>query len=204
MPLDFLVYGMQVQFGTISPQKGDDAMADVGVTKSAAQDKPAKPSTALGRRFSTMLAPFGGGLFNMNPFALMREFADEFDRGFSGLLEPESAGAWMPRIECKRKDKDFVVSAELPGLRKEDVHVEITDDALIVRGERSREDVEQREGFYRSERAYGRFYRSIPLPEGAQTDKSKAELKDGVLTVTIPAAEAPKESRREIPVQDQK
>jgi HSP20 family protein len=152
-----------------------------------------------------MLAPFGGGLFNLNPFALMRQFAEEFDRGFAGLLGPESAGAWMPRIDVKRNDGDLVISAELPGLKKEDVHVEITDDALILRGERSREDVEQGEGFYRSERAYGRFYRAIPLPEGAQTDKAKAELKDGVLTVTIPVAEAGKEeNRREIPVQDQK
>ena len=181
-------------------------MADVTVKRAPAEEKPAKESTPMRSRpgFSTMLTPFSGGLFNLNPFALMKEFANEVDRNFFNLRTPESSEAWMPVIECKRQNGGLVISAELPGLIKDDVHVEITDEALIVEGDRTREDVEEKEGFYRSERAYGHFYRYIRLPEGAEADKAKAELKDGVLTVTVPAPEKPKENRRQIPIQDKK
>jgi len=93
----------------------------------------------------------------------------------------------------------LVISAELPGLKKEEVKVEVSDDALVIEGERKQEHKEDHEGYHRWERSYGRFYRSLPLPEGARTDQVKAELKDGVLKVSIPAPETAKKSRQ-VPV----
>ncbi len=90
----------------------------------------------------------------------------------------------------------MVVSAELPGLKKDDVKVEVSGDMLVIEGERTREHKEDHAGYHRWERSYGRFYRSIPLPEGAKTDQVKAELKEGILKVFIPVPEMNQESRR--------
>ena len=79
--------------------------------------------------------------------------------------------------------------------------MELTDDALIIEGERKREHKEDHEGFHRWERSYGQFYRSIPLPQGAKTDQTKAELADGVLKVSLPVAEI-KKKIREVTVEE--
>jgi len=76
------------------------------------------------------------------------------------------------------------------------VKVEVTDDALIIEGERKREHKEEQEGYHRYERSFGRFYRSIPLPEGAKPDQAKAELNDGVLKISVPAPEVKKKVRQ--------
>jgi len=96
------------------------------------------------------------------------------------------------------------VTAELPGLKKEDVKVELTEDALIIQGERKQEHKEDHEGFHRWERSYGQFYRSIPLPEEAKTDQAKAELTDGVLKVSVPVAETKKKTTRQVPIEQSK
>jgi len=84
------------------------------------------------------------------------------------------------------------VRADLPGLTKDDVKVELTDEALTISGERKAEKEEKREGFFRSERSYGIFYRQIPLPQGVDADKATATFTNGVLEVTIqvPKSEA--------------
>jgi len=93
------------------------------------------------------------------------------------------------------------VTAELPGLKKEEVKVELSDDSLIIEGERKREHKEDHEGFHRWERSYGRFYRSIPLPEGAKRDRLKAELSDGVLKVSLPVPES-KKKRTQVAIEE--
>jgi HSP20 family protein len=105
-----------------------------------------------------------------------------------------SAGA--PTVDVQRCNGSLVVSAELPGLKKEEVKVEVTDDTITIEGERKREHKEDHEGYHRYERSYGRFFRSIPLPEGARGDQAKAELKDGVLKVTLPVAETVKKAKQ--------
>jgi HSP20 family protein len=95
-----------------------------------------------------------------------------------------------------QKNGEFIVRADLPGLRKENVKVEITDNVLTLSGERKEEKEEKREGYYRSERSYGSFYRQIPLPEGAKTDTATAEFKDGVLEITMQAPERQPRARR--------
>jgi HSP20 family protein len=136
-------------------------------------------------------------LFGLNPFAAMRDFSDELDRLFHTA---DSAEAWAPRSDVQFCNGNLVVTAELPGLTKEDVKVEITDGALVIEGERRREHREDHEGYHRCERSHGKFYRSIPLPEGAKLDQATAELSEGVLKITVPAAEVKK--RRQIPVED--
>ncbi|MFN3321995.1 MAG: Hsp20/alpha crystallin family protein [Bryobacteraceae bacterium] len=139
----------------------------------------------------------------MSPFALMRRFSEEFDRtlgfGRPGVARGEGI-AWTPSIDIYEREGKLVVAADLPGCRKEDVHVEVTSDGLIIQGERKREHEERGEGFQRYERAYGRFYRRMPLPEGAKPEEIKANFKDGVLEVTIPVPKL-EQRRREIPIE---
>lgn len=177
-------------------------MPETKVVKSTSE-QPARAwpeSSFFGRRglFGPMM-PFGD-LFGVNPFALMREFTKEMDRAFSASPGGElRLQVWMPAIEVKEANGNLVVTAELPGIKTEDVKVEVTDEALTIEGERKEEKKEEKEGLYRSERSYGRFYRSIPLPEGAKTDQVKAEMNHGILEIKVPVAEA-KPKSRQIPV----
>jgi HSP20 family protein len=139
-----------------------------------------------------------------DPFRALDRFADEMDRIFDnfgfgrGWLAPRSsqwlapsrsAGAslWAPDVEVYQRNNELVVRADLPGLKKEDVKVDVTDNAITIQGERRQEEESERGGVYRSERSYGSFYRAIPLPEGTITDQAKATFKDGVLEITKPA-----------------
>jgi len=94
---------------------------------------------------------------------------------------------WMPSVEVFQRSSELVVRADLPGLNKEDVKVDVTDDTITIEGERRRHEEEQRGGVFRSERSYGSFRRVIALPEGAITDQAKARFRDGVLEITMPA-----------------
>jgi HSP20 family protein len=94
---------------------------------------------------------------------------------------------WAPRMDVYEKDDAIVVQAELPGLKKEDVHVEIEGDDLVIRGESEPGDDDY---YYQSERRYGSFYRRMPLPEGTNTDQIQATLADGVLEIRLPVSKA--------------
>ena len=90
--------------------------------------------------------------------------------------------------------------ADLPGLKKEDVQVDVTENAITIHGERREEHQDEREGYFHSEREYGQFYRTIPLPEGVITDSAQASFKNGVLEISMqaPPAEATRGRRIEI------
>ena len=112
---------------------------------------------------------------------------ESLPRGGQSALQPSSLRSlWAPQVELFERDNNVVVRADLPGLSRDDVDVEIEDDALIIRGERHNDVDEEQEGYYRSERSYGSFYRAIPLPEGVDSNACKATFKDGVLEVTVP------------------
>jgi HSP20 family protein len=139
----------------------------------------------------------------MSPFALARRMFDELDRSFGRMRWPESrepAEGWWPSVEVMTRGANLVVRADLPGLRKEDVKVEVTDGGLTIEGERKREQEESGRGYYRSERSYGTFCRNIPLPEGAKTDKARAQFTNGVLEVTIPVPEGAVKTH-EVPIE---
>jgi HSP20 family protein len=147
----------------------------------------------------------------MNPFQMMRRFTQDMERlfeDFGGFSFPNFStdfapfrmdlnnGEWMPQIEVLQNNGLFTVRADLPGLKKDDVKVEITDDFLTLSGERKEEKEEKREDFYRSERSYGSFYRQIPLPENAKTENAVATFVNGVLEITIPAPKVAAPTRK--------
>jgi HSP20 family protein len=140
--------------------------------------------------------------FRMGPFEMMRRFTDEMDRVFEnfGLMRGFGSGQtaiWSPDVEVFERDNSLVVRADLPGMTRDDVKVEMTDEGLIIKGERKHEHEERSEGFYRSERGYGQFYRLIPLPEDVNIDQVRAQFENGVLEISIPI---PESQRRNIPI----
>jgi HSP20 family protein len=138
--------------------------------------------------------------FSTSPFALMRRFTEEMDRlleGHGWRSNRSEVTQWAPAIEVKEQDGKLEVVAELPGIKENDVKVEVTDEGLVIQGERKQEHEEKREGYYRSERSYGQFYRLIPLPEGATVDQARAEFHNGELRVSIPV---PQQKTRQIPI----
>jgi HSP20 family protein len=141
--------------------------------------------------------------FATNPFALMRRLGEEMGRAFSSTQFGGGAGeidGWSPAIEITEREGKMIVHADLPGINKDDVKVEVTQDTLTIQGERKREHEEQRRGFHRCERSYGSFYRSIPLPAGANPDAVRAQFNNGVLEVLIPVPEEQRK-RRQIPIE---
>lgn len=152
-----------------------------------------------GRGFPSLFRRDPEELFSMSPFTLMRRLTEDMDRMFSGWtgLTPATS-VWTPPIEVREQNGNLVVSAELPGMTKDDVKVEVSDGSLVIQGERRREQEEERGGIWRSERAYGAFYREIPLPEGTKADQVKAQFNNGVLEVTVPI---PQEQRKSIPIE---
>jgi len=186
--------GQQTQSGQTSAQRTGEMQAG----------EQGQRGGRMARRGS-MFALSPSAVFSMGPFELMRRFTDELDRAFEGLSIARGAGGgevqmWTPSVEVFERDNNLVVRAELPGLDKDDVKVELTDDGLVIEGERRREHEERLEGGYRSEIEYGRFYRMIPLPEGVNVDQAQARMNNGVLEVAIPLAEA-RRQRRSIPVE---
>lgn len=126
--------------------------------------------------------------FAFNPFRLMRRMTEQLDRGLGDF--------WSPAIEVSMTDGRCVVKAELPGLKPEEVKVEVNGDALVIEGERKFEHEEKDGGIHRTERRYGRFYRSIQLPEGAEIDQAKAKFDNGILEVTVPVRQEQSKHRQ--------
>lgn len=147
-----------------------------------------------------------------DPFSLLRQMTSEFDRVFerSGwpafrwptLSARAAEEAWLPQIDVFEKDGRLVTKIDLPGLKKEDVKVEVTDGQLAISGERKSEAEEKKENFYRCEREYGSFYRAVPLPEGVALDDVKATFVDGVLEVSVPLPAKPEAKVRKVEIQE--
>jgi HSP20 family protein len=154
------------------------------------------------------------------PFTFMRRFSEQMDRLFEdfglghGLLAPTFESgldrlsalgntAWSPQVEVFERNNQLVVRADLPGMAKDDVSVEVTDDALIIRGERKSEREEEAEGYYRSERSYGSVYRRIPLPKGIKAENATADFRNGVLEIKLPAVERVEQSPRQLEIRGQ-
>jgi HSP20 family protein len=178
-----------VQRPIIEAKERGVAMSEVKVSKEQSLTKREMPTGEL----FTSAFPFDR-FFGLSPFSWMREMTREMDRVLRGGTA--LTDGWAPTVDIQQCNGTLTVTAELPGLQKEEVKVEITDEALIIEGERKREHKEDHEGYHRWERSYGHFYRSIPLPEGAKTDQAKAELDNGVLKVSMPVPEVKKRVRQ--------
>jgi len=145
------------------------------------------------------LAPID--FFFMNPFSVMRKVTEEMDRAFAEVNTSNGGAAvWAPSIEVSQQNGQYVVRAELPGVKPEEVKVEILDDAVVLDGERKFKHEEDQGGVHRTEIRYGRFYRSIPLPEGAKVDQARAKFDNGVLEITVPVQEQ-QSNRKQIQVE---
>jgi HSP20 family protein len=139
-------------------------------------------------------------LFRMSPFQLMRHFSDEMDRMWTGQGHGQSS-RFHPFIDVREHNGQLQVHADLPGMNDKDVKVSVENDTLIIEGERKREEEHQDQGWYRSERSYGTFYRAIPLPEGAKTENANARFNNGVLEISIPLNQQQHQQNvRQIPI----
>jgi HSP20 family protein len=126
-----------------------------------------------------------------------RLFEHFFERGPWGAMG--DGGAFEPAIELADTDDSIMVKAMVPGVSKENLHLDITDDNLTLRGEIKEEEKTEGKRFHRREFRYGSFARTIPLPAAVKADQAQAQLKDGVLTITIPKGEHAKV--KQIPIQ---
>lgn len=136
--------------------------------------------------------------FMRTPFTFMRRFAEDMDRMFEDFRFPtmftkefpfrmEMKGDWVPAIEVLENNGKFMVRCDLPGMKKEDIKIELNDELLTISGERNEEKKEESEGFYRTERTYGSFYRTVPLPTTVTPETAEATFRNGVLEITMPS-----------------
>ena len=132
------------------------------------------------------------------PFSIMRQGLDEIERSFGAALRGEwnqlrrgwqssPLGDWSPAIEVFQRGNEYVVRADVPGMARQDLQVDVGDDAITIRGERREDRKEEREGVFWTERSYGSFTRVIPLPPGAIADSAKATFNGGVLEIVMQA-----------------
>lgn len=153
------------------------------------------------------------------PFELVRRFADQMDQLFQdfglgwhqptmltrgreflrrevGLIPAE----WSPRIDVTEADGQFMIRADLPGMAREDIQVEVIDGMVTIQGERAHMEENEDQGYYYNERQHGSFYRAVPLPDGADIARAAAHFHDGVLEIAMPLPKAAKKSPRRLEV----
>jgi HSP20 family protein len=131
------------------------------------------------------------GLIAVEPF--VRRLLHDVDRWFGKREEPFfavprtlEAFTWLPDLEVVEREHQLVVRVDLPGLKPEEVTVTVTGDALTIEGERKLETEKTENEWYRTERTYGRFFRTVPLPDGIRPEEVKATFANGVLEVKVP------------------
>ena len=153
---------------------------------------------------------YGGG----GPLSMMRRLTDEMDRLFEsfgmgrgfpspfGGIQGELRGSrglqslWSPSVDVCERGGKFCVSVDLPGIKKDDVDVQVENDAITIQGQRSDERTTDERGYYQRERSHGSFHRVIPLPEGADAENATATFRDGVLQIEMPVATQSARGRR--------
>jgi len=187
-----------------------DARSDSPTQQSASRGEVSRPlpaatePSAVGSTRRGWLGHFRPGMA-VSPWELMRNMSEEIDRLIDGLggratalgtTTPRGARggadfwpAWTPPVETIQKPNAIVFRADLPGLKPDDVNVSVGDGLLTISGERKQEHEEKRDGFLRTERNYGTFYRAFPLPEGAEEERIAASFKNGVLEISVPFSE---------------
>jgi HSP20 family protein len=125
-----------------------------------------------------------------NPFALLRRemdsLLDNFFRGFDAEPFESRMAAFNPKIDVTENDKEIKISAELPGMDEKDIDVSLQNDILTIKGEKKEEKEDKGKDYYRMERSYGSFSRTIPLPVEVETDKVEATFRKGVLSISLP------------------
>ena len=147
-------------------------------------------------------------LTKWDPF---RDTEDMFDRYARAMSLPmrmrhgqdwalSDAGTWSPRVDISETDNHFVIKAEIPGIKREDVNISIEDGVLTIHGERKEEKEEKGRKFHRVERYYGAFSRSFALPQNVDEGHVEANFKDGLLTLQVPKKQAEKPKSIEVKI----
>jgi HSP20 family protein len=167
----------------------------------------------------------GGAAGQSGPFSLMRRISEDMDRLFEGFFGPSVLGssslfggpsslhgsespfrfgrsAQWPEIELHQEGDRLVIQVDIPGLNREDVHVEARDQHILISGERRSQNERKEGGFYHSERSYGSFSRAIPLPENAKVESASASFENGVLRIEIEAPEKEQNRGRRIEIRE--
>jgi HSP20 family protein len=126
-----------------------------------------------------------------DPFRDITSLRDEMNRLFSRTVGDgvSSGSAWTPAVDIFDTEEAIVLKAELPGLAAGDIDIEIDDNVLTLKGERRFQETVDEGRFYRLERAYGHFQRSVTLPQGVKADEISADFENGVLSVRVPKAD---------------
>ncbi len=148
--------------------------------------RPWQPFESLRREIDRLFEDFDGGLLRMPRRSAL------FDYAPLARFEEKT-----PAVDIVEKDKEFQITAELPGVEEKDIEVKLANGGLTIRGEKKEEKEEKKKDYYVSERCYGSFERYFALPDGVDADKIAATYKKGVLTVTLPkTAEAQKQEKK--------
>jgi HSP20 family protein len=148
-------------------------------------------------------------LIRWEPARELGTIQNEMNRLFNTFFDTPTAAApgngsamrrWIPAMDLVETENDFVLKADLPGLTENDVNIELEDNVLTLSGERKAEHEDRKDGYYRIERSFGSFRRSLTLPEGVDPEAVKATFSDGVLEVHVPKPEARKPRKVSISV----
>jgi HSP20 family protein len=138
--------------------------------------------------------------WDVSPWTAISELENQFNQmmnrfgGEFGL----APGKWMPAIDLRETPSEYILEADVPGLTREDIHLEVIDNVVTIRGERKSEQERKGNGYHRVERQYGGFARSIEIPGGFNYDQAAAKFENGVLTVTLPKREEAKPKQIEV------
>lgn len=148
------------------------------------------------------------GLRILDPWRDFGSLQERINRMFDDTmraLNPQESeefgrGAWMPAVDIHETEDGYVVKADLPGLKKEDIQIDLKDSTLTLKGEKKFEEKVSKDNYIRTERAYGTFIRSFTLPHNVDAEKIKASYRDGVLELTLPKKEEAKPKQIKVEV----
>ena len=139
---------------------------------------------------------------NRRPFEGLTRWFDDIDTWFdTGFFLDLPETMWRPAIDVEEKDGNYLVRADLPGMKKNDIHVELKDGYLTLRGERKSEHEEKKDNYHRIERTHGTFERTFRVPEGVTEKDIHANYKDGVLELTVPAPKVEEPKTTEVKIE---
>jgi len=169
-----------------SASRAPEPLANAGEVSSQLATAPLNVMKRFGEEVERLFGDFGLG----------RNWTDSIGRAFGQDL-------WSPQVEVFEREGELVVRADLPGLTKDEVNVEIGARGVTIEGERRGHREEKRDGYYHSERHYGKFYRRLPLPEGTDTDNARATFRDGVLEITMTAPARKETKPRKLLIEDE-
>ena len=146
-------------------------------------------------------------LTKWDPFRELEDMTQRLNRIFGHSLVSKDKGSeaikgteWAPLVDVSETDTEYTIKAEIPEVKKEDLKITLQDGVLTIQGERKQEKEEKNKRYHRVERSYGSFLRSFDMPTNVDESKSKAEFKDGVLTLSLPKTEQAKPKAIEVKV----